>query len=420
MKKSMMVFMALIVSGAMFLQNVAAQTATGPVELRFTVWTGNAAHLSMLSDIAAKYKAVHPNVSVKFDTIPYGDYPQKLAVQLAGSNAPDAGWITEADAPTFIQADALLDITKAVAAYNYADFAKSATGLWEKGGKVYGVPFSNSPLIIFYNKTLFEKAGIATPTELAAKGQWTWEAFASAAKQIKAKTGTYGYQTLDGSGYTDNLWATIVPMIRAYGGDVWDAQGNCTIASPESVKAVTLLHSMIYTDKSVVPPGEQADFFAGAAGMTMSQISRVSKLQDAAFKWGLVALPKGPAGEAQVIGQAAVVAFKAGKHTAEAADFVAFMTNKENVATMTKFFPPARVSVLDSEAFTKGNPSIPPEVMSSVVGYALKNGKILPSNPNFPKIDLIARSSFDQLWRPDADVKSVLSKVASSIAPLLK
>jgi len=87
---------------------------------------------------------------------------------------------------------------------------------------------------------------------------------------------------------------------------------------------------------------------------------------------------------------------------------------------MTQFFPPARISVLDSEAFTKGNPLIPPELMSSAVGYSLKNGKILPSHVNFQKIDLISRSSFDQLWHADADVQKVLTSVAADIKPLLK
>lgn len=420
MRKALVLTLALLASGALFVAGAAAQAApSGPVELRFTVWTGNAAHLEMLNGIAAKYTATHPNVTVKFDTIPYDDYAQKLTIELAGSNPPDAGWITERDAPTFIAARALLDLSKALAPYNYADFSKSATALWERGKAVYGVPFSTSPVVVFYNETLLKKAGLSTPAELIAKGQWTWEAFASLAKQVKAKTGTYGYQTMDGAGYTDNLWETIVPMIRAYGGDVWDAQGKCRLDSPETVKALTLFHDMIYVDKSVVPPGDQSDFFAGSAAMTLNQISRVSKLTGASFKWGIAVLPKGPAGEAQVIGQAAIAAFGSGKHAAQAMDFVAFMTNKENVGTMTKFFPPARVSVLNSDVFTKGNPAIPPAMMKSVVGYALEHGRILPSDANFQKIDLVVRSGIDQLWQPNANVKKVLSDIAASISPLI-
>ena len=42
------------------------------------------------------------------------------------------------------------------------------------------------------------------------------------------------------------------------------------------------------------------------------------------------------------------------------------MTNKENVAAAAQFFPPARKSVLDSDAFTKSNNLIPPKQMKVV------------------------------------------------------
>lgn len=397
-----------------------AANETGPIELRFTVWTGNEAHLKLLNGIAEAYKAKKPNVTVKFDTIPFGDYVQKLTLQLAGSNPPDAGWIAEAAAPTFVDAGALMDLSKAVAAYDYADFSKPTLKLWEKGGAVYGVPFSTSPFVIYYNATLFKKAGVKTPAELIAAKDWTWTSFARVSKEIKEKTGVYGFQTMDGTGYTERNWHTLVPIMRAYGTDAWNDKGECFLASPAAIAAAKLFHGMVFADKSVVPPGDQSDFFAGAAAMTMNQISRVSKLQGASFEWGLAPLPAGPAGEAQVIGQAAMVAFKAGKHQAAAADFVAFMTNKENVAALAAFFPPARVSVLDSPSFAKGNPAIPPAVMTQVVGYALKNGEVLPSHVNFPKIDLVARAGFDQLWRPDADVAKVMQLIATNVAPLLK
>jgi len=394
--------------------------AKGPVELRYTVWTGNEAHLKLLNGIAEAYKAKNPNVTVKFDTIPFGEYVQKLTLQLAGSNPPDAGWIAEASAPTFVESGALLDISKAVASYDYADFAKPTLRLWEKGSAVYGVPFSTSPMLIFYNKTLFAKAGVKNPEELRAAGDWTWESFARISKEIKDKTGVYAYQTMDGTGFTERGWHTLVPVMRAYGADAWNDKNECLLDTPAAVSAAKLLHRMLFTDRSIVPPGDQSDFFAGAAAMTMNQISRVSKLQGAAFEWGLAPLPKGPAKEAQVIGQAAMVAFRAGKNHEIASDFVAFMTNKENVAALAAFFPPARVSVLDSEKFATSNPAIPSQTMSKSVGYALKLGEILPSHPNSPKIDLTARAGFDLLWKADADVERAMKMLASQIAPLLK
>ncbi len=394
--------------------------AEEPVELRVTVWTGSDAHLNMLNNMAAGYTAEHPNVTAKFDTIPFTEYVPALTVQLAGSNPPDVGWILETSAPTFIEAGVLMELSEVVKKYDYADFSKPALKLWERGDKVYGVPFSTSPFVMFYNKDLFAKAGAPTPGELLQSGEWTWEKFSEIAKTIKDKTGVYGFQSVGGQGYNARIFHTLLPIVRAYGSDAWDEQGNCLLNSPESVQAISLYHKMIFEDKSVVPPGDESDFFAGNAAMTISQISRTAKMKDVTWEWDLAPMPKGPAGEAQVIGQAALVAFHSSKHNDIAADFVAFMTNKENVKTMTQFFPPARVSVMESEEFLTSNPLISPESMKAAVLAGLKKGLVLPSHPNFPKIELISKSEFDNLWRADADVQKVLDNVANAIQPLLK
>ena len=63
-------------------------SALAAAELRFTVWTGNEAHLTMLNEIAESFKETHPDVTVRYETIPAGDYTQRLTFQLAGGNPP--------------------------------------------------------------------------------------------------------------------------------------------------------------------------------------------------------------------------------------------------------------------------------------------------------------------------------------------
>src|SRR5689334_22441700 len=108
----------------------------GAAELRFTIWTGNEAHLKMLNGFAESFKATHPDVSVKYETIPPGDYTQKLTFQLAGGNPPDAGWLMEDAAPTFAAAGVLENLGPALQksqGYDFADFSKPALGLWTAG-----------------------------------------------------------------------------------------------------------------------------------------------------------------------------------------------------------------------------------------------------------------------------------------------
>lgn len=389
-------------------------------ELRVTIWTGNEAHLKMLNGFAESFKATRPDVTVKFETIPPGDYTQKLTFQIAGGNPPDLGWLMEDAAPAFARAGILEDLGPTLNAtkdYDFADFSKPAMGLWMSGSKVIGVPFSTSPFVIFYNKDMFDKAGLEDPLALAAKGQWTMATFQDVAKKLTAANGKFGFEFKDGQGYDSRIMHALMPPIRAYGGDVWGDK-KCGFDAPPAVASVKQLHEMVFKDKSIVPPGEKGDYFSGNAAMTINQISRASLMPKAGFKWGIAPLPTGPGGESPVIGQAGIVVFSAGKQKKLAAEFVAHMSTKQAVATAAQFFPPARNSVLASDAFVNSNNLIPPAQMK-VVADAITKGKVLPSHEKSPQILAAMKPRVDALWRADANVEAALKAVCTAIQPLL-
>ncbi len=385
-------------------------------ELRFTVWTGNDAHLEMLNGIAEGFRESHPDVTVRFETIPAGDYTQKLTFQIAGGNPPDLGWMFEDSIPAFIAAGVVEDIGPALReteGYDLDDFSGPAMDLWSDGDAVYGIPFSTSPFMVFYNKDMFEAAGLEDPLAMAEAGEWTMEAFRDAALKLTEANDAWGFEFKDGEGYDSRIMHAIMPPIRAYGGHAWQ-DGECGFDDPEAVEAVTMLHDMIFEDGSIVPPGEQGDFFSGSAAMTVNQISRASKMPEAGFAWGIAPLPTGPAGAAPIIGQAGISVFAQGDNKELATEFAAFMTNAENVAVMAQFFPPARASVLDSDAFIDANELIPAEQMAHV-SDAIKQGSVLPSHENAPKILAAMKPRFDALFRADADVPATLAAVCAAI-----
>jgi multiple sugar transport system substrate-binding protein len=295
--------------------------------------------------------------------------------------------------------------------------------LWQSGDALYGVPFSNSPIFVAYNADLFKKAGVATPNEMLAKGEWTWDSLAKASKDIKDKgpAGSYGFVGFDAEMFTAQPWSTLVPAIWAFGGNAWSADGkSCTINQPEAVKAVQLFHDMTFKDKSIVAPGDKTVFASGTVGMTLVQLSRLTQLKDAGFKYEIAPLPSGPAGEKAVIGQAAIVVFDKSPHKAIAEDFVAFMTTKDGFTKMSAFFPPTRISVLDSGVLAKNNPDLNPDQVKAAISDSIKNGSVLPSHVNFAKIDMTMRADFDKLWTADAKVQDVLNTACTDTADFFK
>lgn len=393
----------------------------GPVSLRMTIWSANEAHLALFNEIAAEYKKSHPNVTdIKFDPLPFESYTTTLTTQIAGNKAPDLAWVLESSAPDFVASGALvpLDATlKKTDGYDFDELAPAATKLWKSDGKLYAYPFSTSPFGIFVNTDLLKQAGQKTPAELIAANQWTWENAVSAAAQVNARTGKAGLVVRD---FDYKTWDNLSTVWTGWGAEAWSEDGkSCGFDQPEMVDAMTFLHKATFTDKALPGPGTAADFFAGAAGMTITQISRAALLKDAKFGWDLVPLPTGPKGKYAVIGQGGMGVLKKGKNAEAAAEFLAFVTNPANSAKLAQFFPPPRTSLLTADTLAKGNPLLKPAQLQTVVIDGISSGVVKPSHTGSAELSQVVRAGLDPLWKPGADVKGVLEKVCADIEPLL-
>ncbi len=402
-------------------ETTVEEASNEPVNIKFTLW-GSDAHIALLTEISEEYRKSHPNVTFEFVSIPVTDYVSKLAVQLAGNDQPDMGWMLESPALGWEDAGALIDLApylKDDADFNLSDFSDSSLSLWTQGDALYGIPFSTSPMFIAYNADLFEMAGLDTPSESFAKGEWTWEKFAEDAKAITdLGDGLIGYVHIDE--VSTNPWRLLVPVMQAYGGGSWNAGGNaCLMSTDESIEAATLVHDMMYVDNSIVKPNEKVDFTSGTVGMTMRQLSWLSSLADVTFNWDFAPLPSGPAGAKPVVGQAAVVVFNSSPNQEVAVDFLKFLMNEENSAKLSQFFPQARASVLDAGSIEATNPTLNPESIQTAIIDQIKNGTVLPSHVEYSKIDLAVRAELDKMWASDADIAAIMDAACNAMAPYL-
>ena len=304
--------------------SLAAAGASAETRLRMTIWSANEAHLKLFNGIADGFKKEHPDVTVSFEPLPFETYTTALTTQIAGGNAPDMAWIFETSAYDFANSGALVPLTKTLAAtpgYNLGEISPAATERWSKDGVLYAYPFSTSPFAVFVNNDLIRKAGAKTPAELIAAGQWTWPN-AIATAQAVAQGGKGGLVVRD---FNYQAWQYLSSVWNGWGAAPWSADGKrCTFADKPMVDALGFIHDAIFAKKAIPGPGQNVDFFAGDAAMTITQISRASLLpKDKRFDWDLVPLPKGSAGDYAIVGQAGIGVLKAGKDSAMAAAFVA-------------------------------------------------------------------------------------------------
>lgn len=394
--------------------------AQDAVNLRMTIWSANEAHLALFNEIAEGFKATHPNVTVTFEPLPFENYTTTLTTQIAGGNPPDLAWIFETSAADFVNSGALVPLTEAFTnteGYDLTDVTESATALWTRDGQLYAYPFSTSPFAVFVNNDLVTAAGAKTPAELIASGEWNWENALATAKAV-AENGKDGLVIRD---FNYQTWQNLTAFWRGWGANAWSEDGKtCGFTEQPMVDAMTRLHQAIFVDGALPGPGENVDFFAGDAAMTITQISRASLLpKEDPFDWDLVPLPEGPAGAYSVIGQAAVGAFANRPNTDVAVEFLGYMTNPENSEKLAQFFPPARASLLNTETLGKTNPLLTPEQIENVVIAGISNGKVIAGHTNFAQIQQTIRASLDGLWVADADVPAVLNSVCQGVSQLL-
>ncbi|GAB3260069.1 ABC transporter substrate-binding protein [Kineosporia babensis] len=393
----------------------SAGSADGKADLRMTIWTSNEEHLALFDEIAAGYTETHPDVTVKFDPIPFESYTTTLTTQIAGGNGPDLAWVLEDSAPDFVGSGALTPLTETLQkteGYELDDLSDSATALWKNDGDLYAYPFSTSPFGVFVNNDLLKEAGQKSVT-----GDWTWdEAFATAAK-VHEETGEAGIVVRD---FDFKGWGNLATVWTGWGARAWSEDGKtCEFNRPPMVAAMTALHQAVFEDEAMPGPGTTADFFAGDAAMTITQISRASLLEEGAFDWDLVPLPSGPSGDYSVVGQAGLGVLKQGANVAAAEEFLAYFTSPENSEKLAQFFPPARTSQLSAETMAKSNPLLSPEQLQAVVVEGIEGGVVKPSHTDSAQIAQTVRSSLDPLWKPGADVQGVLDGVCQQITPLL-
>ncbi|MFF0722450.1 ABC transporter substrate-binding protein [Micromonospora sp. NPDC003816] len=394
---------------------------SGPATLRVTVWSANEAHLALFNEIADEYRQKNPDVTqITFDPLPFDTYTTALTTQIAGGNAPDLAWVFENSAPDFVASGALLPLDetlKKTDGYQYDDILPATLKLWQDDGKLYAYPFSTSPFGVFVNTDLLKQADQRTPAELIEAGQWTWDNAFGAAGATQAATGKAGLVIRDFD-YKD--WSNLSTIWTGWGARAWSEDGRtCGFAEPEMVEAMTRLHRAVFTDKALPGPGTTADFFAGDAAMTITQISRASLLEDDGFAWDLVPLPAGPKGPYAVVGQAGIGVLKRSPNAEAAADFLAFLTNPTNSAKLAQFFPPPRQSQLTADTLAKTNPKLEPEQLQKVVIDGITNGVVKPSHAGQAEISQQVRAGLDPLWKADADVRAVLDGVCGKIQPLL-
>ncbi|WP_159807043.1 ABC transporter substrate-binding protein [Cellulomonas citrea] len=187
----------------------AALAAGG--EITYWTWTPSA------KDQVAAFEKAYPKVKVNLvDTGGAGDNNTKLQNAIkAGSGAPDVVQIEYQSLPQFVLPGNLLDLTPYGIGDLQSKYSASTWGAVAQNKGIWALPQDSGPMVMFYNKTVFDKYGLTVPT--------TWDEYIAQAKKLHAADPTKFFANDPGdAGYTTSM--------------IWQAGGHPFVADGQNVK----------------------------------------------------------------------------------------------------------------------------------------------------------------------------------------
>ncbi|MDN0199229.1 sugar ABC transporter substrate-binding protein [Streptomyces sp. S.PNR 29] len=341
-----------VAAGVITLTACGSGSGSSDDPLVMTVWGGEADRKTYQKRIDLLVKK-HPELKVKLQLIPGDSYPQKVQTMIAGGNGPDIMQVAE-NVNVYSSKNQLRpldDLAKSAGLDPKKRFG-SIGSIYSYQGKLYAIPDRSGAMIVYYNKTLFEKKGIKAPT-----ADWTWDDALDAFKELTVPGRTWGY---GGAGWWAQWWS----FVYQNGGTIIDANGKPAVATDEVVEALQWAGDLVFKHGVVPTPKQYADmgadiggdqaFANGKVGVNTTGFWAISGLAQTKFEWDIAPLWRGKKQAVTAFGSGLAIS-RTAKNPTNAFKAIDFLTSPEAQQQIIASGEdvPANLEVQRSDAFLK-------------------------------------------------------------------
>jgi multiple sugar transport system substrate-binding protein len=390
----------------------------GPISIWYS---NNAQEVAWGKQAVDAWNTAHPTEKVSAQEIPAGQTSEAvIAASITAGNAPCLIYNTSpAAVPNFQAQGGLVPLDDFADGASYIKERSGATGDQYKSpdGKFYQLPWKANPVMIFYNKKVFKKAGISTTDPPLG----TYTEFLDAAKKV-VSSGAAKYAIYPSpSSQFFQPWFDFYPMYAAESGGKQLVENKKATFDSDAGRAVAGLWQQIYAQNLAGKEAYTGDSFAdGTAAM-----GSVGPWAIAAYKgkvdWGVVSVPTqaGSADDQPTFSDAKNVAiYTACTNRGTAWDFLKFSTSKEQdgkLLEMTGQMPLRQNLEQDYAAYFTANPEYKT--------FAAKAAHVVEV-PNIPT-SIEVWQAFRDAWSNSVifgkeDPNKALSEAAAKINDLVK
>ena len=321
--------------------------------MRISSWVSSPEETRMFNATLDSFSEAEPDVVFDFEPIP-GNYAEKLQLMLGTNTSPDLFFIKGYLAPSYMSFKILEPLDEYIeneSTVDLADFYPNLLQSFQRDGNQYGLPKDFAPYVLFYNKTMFEEAGIdSLPSN--------WQELRQYAAMLT--------RDLDGDGSTDQYGLVIepstemlMPFVFQNRGNFQNPDGSLGITDEPFIEALEFYHGLYKEGIATIPTdvgqGWNGDTFGrGMAAMCLSGGWLIPFLDGnyGELDWGVAELPAGK--------QKATIAFttafsmpKNSNYKADAWKMMNYLTGKEGMRIWTSqgLALPSRKSVAIKNGF---------------------------------------------------------------------
>jgi len=273
-----------------------------------------------------EWEAANPDFPIATEVVGWGQCQDKVTTLAAAGTPVALAYVGSRTLKQFALNDLIVPVPmtdeEKAAYYNYVPETVTFDGTQ------WGVPVAFSTKALYWNKDLFEAAGLDPETPPK-----TWEEKIAFAKQITENTDAAGYGLVAKT--FDNTMHQFLHWVYTNDGLIIDADGNIVMDSPQVLAALTALRDITPYSEEGPTAYEQNEVRAiwldGGVAMIEASPGAANLATEAGMNWGVAPLPLGPdaKGPGTLLITDSLAVFKGSGVEDKAIEFAKFITSPE-------------------------------------------------------------------------------------------
>lgn len=301
--------------------------------IKFAYWEGSPSDTAAWKAVLDRFRKDHPEIELVAEAYPSKTFRDQLDTMIAGNEWPDVMRYTYQRLGKFKEADVMLDLTGKISQETLDDLIPAYKEALTYNGKLVGLPHHTDTIAIFYNKKMFEEAGIRIPKNTT--DGWSLEELTEISRKLKAE---YDLDTAFSGIWENGNGYRFLPLLYMNGGKILSDDGTeIAVNSPETLEVLTMLGD--WTKEGLMP---KASFLQDAQTNMMFSAQKTAfvfagswhtTFMDENFKdgWAVTYMPQVNGKTTSDLGGNGLFAYKETKYPNACAIFIDYIARKDNM-----------------------------------------------------------------------------------------